>query len=549
MTDYLLIGSWQPIEGLDCDISNYVVIDVNIFDACSSVHQQSDQLVMGLRGEEVVRKFGITELPSFVTCNNDMTISSRPIGYTLFPTSDNISENDALLEYDNGNIIEALKIFFVLYLNNRKKTSILFNLSSIFHFLEFPSLSLFFIEEFLLIDGNDPIANNFLWVLCQIDGMKDLCVKTYLKLAERGNLMASNKLVYLGKSPSISRTDPQYVEMIYDNLSSIFETKLVNMLKYSAPWKIFEVVKDRLALMNKPLVSMLDLGCGTGLCGDIFRPLFLHDPSDQSSSSPSLLFDDIASFQSWRQKYFTSSSFSFNKPENDDNNDKPPEDGRKDFSVFQTIGIDISLPMLQQAQIRGGYSMLIHGDIYDFFHEIEPIILNSFHPPSTINDRRMDIGGMISIQEHVEKEKEIIPNNYIDEKGYLSFDVILAADTLIYFGLLGPFFHHCFCHLPVHGIFSFTTEDWEKSSGYQSNEGRSFSSMSHHPYEPPDFCESEKMWWGMTDSCRFAHSNQYILALSRLYHFEIVYHESIVLRQESSIPVPGNIFVLLKTKN
>ena len=61
----------------------------------------------------------------------------------------------------------------------------------------------------------------------------------------------------------------KYVETLFDNYAIDFEHSLVNKLEYNIPNKIIKII-----IIKNPdiqLGSVLDLGCGTGLIGDVIR--------------------------------------------------------------------------------------------------------------------------------------------------------------------------------------------------------------------------------------------------------------------------------------
>jgi predicted TPR repeat methyltransferase len=60
-----------------------------------------------------------------------------------------------------------------------------------------------------------------------------------------------------------------YVENLFDGYADDFDQHLVGVLKYQA----HEVLVGRLRAMERRFERALDLGCGTGLCGALVRPL------------------------------------------------------------------------------------------------------------------------------------------------------------------------------------------------------------------------------------------------------------------------------------
>lgn len=71
---------------------------------------------------------------------------------------------------------------------------------------------------------------------------------------------------------SCPQTAPaEYVTRLFDESSESFDAVLVGKLQYRAPEMMLGAVKA--ALAERQALDVLDLGCGTGLCGPLFRPL------------------------------------------------------------------------------------------------------------------------------------------------------------------------------------------------------------------------------------------------------------------------------------
>ena len=70
----------------------------------------------------------------------------------------------------------------------------------------------------------------------------------------------------------VKALDPNYVSALFDGYSSRFESELVDVLQYRGHLLVHDAMKTALAQMNRPLSSIqqiAELGCGTGLLGDI----------------------------------------------------------------------------------------------------------------------------------------------------------------------------------------------------------------------------------------------------------------------------------------
>jgi len=64
--------------------------------------------------------------------------------------------------------------------------------------------------------------------------------------------------------------DEQYVKDVFDNYADTFENHLVNTLAYYTPEKLEHIFSNTISETKD--LNTIDLGCGTGLCGPLFRP-------------------------------------------------------------------------------------------------------------------------------------------------------------------------------------------------------------------------------------------------------------------------------------
>jgi predicted TPR repeat methyltransferase len=84
---------------------------------------------------------------------------------------------------------------------------------------------------------------------------------------DRGGV--SVRLAALGRGPAPDRAPPAYVATLFDQHAEAFESILVDQLGYRTPQDIRAALKGRFP-------RMLDLGCGTGLCGAALRDVTEH---------------------------------------------------------------------------------------------------------------------------------------------------------------------------------------------------------------------------------------------------------------------------------
>ncbi len=151
------------------------------------------------------------------------------------------------------------------------------------------------------------------------------------------------------------RSDAGYVRHLFDQFSADYDARMIGQLAYAAP-QILADLAD-LVMPGRSGLRILDLGCGTGLAGAVFKP-----------------------------------------------------------RAARLDGIDLSPAMIEKAQARNIYDALRVGDI------------------------------------------EIARGD--------KYDLVLAADTLVYLGDLAALFHAVAAELAEDGYFLFTTEA-KAGSGFE----------------------------------------------------------------------------------
>lgn len=159
-----------------------------------------------------------------------------------------------------------------------------------------------------------------------------------------------------------ARASDAYIESTFDGFAESFEAKL-GKLGYRAPELVVAALAAACSTPARQL-TVLDAGCGTGLCGPLIAPY-----------------------------------------------------------ARRLIGVDLSSGMLQRARARGIYDELVKAELQDFLAD------------------------------------------HVDE-----FDIIISADTLVYFGALERVFHTAFRALKPGGLLAFSVEEGhDAANGYQIN--------------------------------------------------------------------------------
>lgn len=196
--------------------------------------------------------------------------------------------------YENMDLISAMVAFEQIISVDPRHQAALFNLSCAYHFAGYPTLSLPSLQSLLLLKPDDRTAHSFLWALSNSVPMSSL-VSVYEVLASSHDTQAATRLAVLtGKGSLAYKSDDSYVASVFDNLASVFEEKLTVHLQYDAPWILCRMITDLTSSIDTQSIKsawrILDLGCGSGLCGKVFQPFFV--PSGHTQAKDTLTIAD-----------------------------------------------------------------------------------------------------------------------------------------------------------------------------------------------------------------------------------------------------------------
>ncbi len=95
------------------------------------------------------------------------------------------------------------------------------------------------------------------------------------KAALKINSNLENEKYYLsslGHSTAPGQSPEKYVIELFDSYANTFEKELTEKLHYKTPTQMFNAVEKFKNILPEKL-DVLDLGCGTGLCGKAFQPI------------------------------------------------------------------------------------------------------------------------------------------------------------------------------------------------------------------------------------------------------------------------------------
>ena len=306
-----------------------------------------------------------------------------------------------------------------------------FNTSSILQMIGFPDLAVFYLKPILLRGGGARLvddhveerkedkdedaymdehdknedelvltAHQFLWALAQHQYSREEAIELYREMALCGDLRAQHKLATLiNEGKSALHGNPEYARKVFDQLAPIFEERLTDRLGYDIPRILEQEVSRHMNEGNDPELGswrILDLGCGSGLCGKAFSAYSTFVPSSSSVSLTSIGKDELMGKEQL-EHLMTSAE-----------------------PIF--VGIDISGKMIDLCLESGCYSHTIRCSL--------------------------------------QKALDVLCKQFDSQTGYkYGFDLIIAADTFIYVGALSSTFKCIHKILVPNGIFAFSIEE------------------------------------------------------------------------------------------
>ncbi|GGY21065.1 hypothetical protein GCM10007386_57420 [Pseudoduganella dura] len=247
-------------------------------------------------------------------------------------------------------------------------------------------------------------------------GRRDEAIAAYRQAREAGadGATVDYLLAALGAGVAPAASPPEYVAALFDGYAPRFDHHLVGELRYRTPGLLVALLERHLPRAADN--DVLDLGCGTGLCGPLLRPFARH-----------------------------------------------------------LAGVDLSPAMLERARLLEVYDTLACAGIVPFLHE----------------DGRQ-------------------------------WDVLAAADVLVYLGDLDPLFAAARPALRAGGVFAFSVEALDRDGG--GTEGT----------------------FALRASGRYAHAAPYLRAVAVRHGFAVRALEPCTLRQDSGADVAGLLAVMVR---
>lgn len=83
---------------------------------------------------------------------------------------------------------------------------------------------------------------------------------------------ASKHLIrVLMQDPQLKSSAPAYIQSLFNSYADYYDAHMRTHLNYKVPEEIFAAVKTA-GVLSATKLDIVDIGCGTGLCGELFKP-------------------------------------------------------------------------------------------------------------------------------------------------------------------------------------------------------------------------------------------------------------------------------------
>ena len=146
-----------------------------------------------------------------------------------------------------------------------------FNLGDLLHAQERYDEAIASMKRALALEPEFADASNSLAVLYMKKGDTGEAINMFRRILEldKDNASVRHLLAALEGQAS-TETPSDYVVELFDGYAASFEHHLVGELEYQTPQKLYDAVEEFIRDRQSEL-DVIDLGCGTGLCGPLFR--------------------------------------------------------------------------------------------------------------------------------------------------------------------------------------------------------------------------------------------------------------------------------------
>ncbi len=231
------------------------------------------------------------------------------------PEEHDLLYNFALCSKKLGKFEEAVDAYGTILEQNPDDKDSLYNLGCCLLDLGADSTAIPLFLKVLDISDDHISSLNNLACIYHRNGEYDQAKIYYTRLLQREpeHKIARHLLASVQGDKSQNPPD-QYIEQIFDNYSSRYEKNMVKELQYTVPLTM-RTMFDQLVEPQTNALKTLDLGCGTGLCGEAFKGVYSNlvgvdlsanmiQKASEKKIYSSLYVDEISKFlQSCNEHY------------------------------------------------------------------------------------------------------------------------------------------------------------------------------------------------------------------------------------------------------
>lgn len=175
------------------------------------------------------------------------------------------------LAYKNGGALEkAIQAYEKAIKINPDDPDVHYNLGRVYNELEHKQEAITSLEAAIALRPDFGAALTNLGVLYTCENLTDKAIGVYEKLiAIEHNPVAATHILHALKGQTTDTAPISYIKGLYDDFAGHFEERLIGDLCYATPTKSVDFLKEQNGTKDS-YSRMLDLGCGTGLCGQAF---------------------------------------------------------------------------------------------------------------------------------------------------------------------------------------------------------------------------------------------------------------------------------------
>ncbi len=189
---------------------------------------------------------------------------------TYAPQDLDILFNLSLSQKRNGNTDAAIGSYKKLLAMEPESIDVLYNLGGCYKDSGLYDNAIEMYLKVVTHKADHLSAHNNLAYLYQYLGETERAIHHYKKVIEViPDHAGANHMLSALTGQNQKSTADLYVKEVFDSYSTNYEQSLVNELEYCVPEEIFSLYKE-LKWQKSTFKHGLDLGCGTGLCGEKF---------------------------------------------------------------------------------------------------------------------------------------------------------------------------------------------------------------------------------------------------------------------------------------